>query len=161
MNRVKKQNGTTLVELLLVMAIVGVFVQLVMPNFFRSQQRSSLGQAKEGFIRDVRTHQLAAQSGKTSASGASTVYSVRIEAHRYVLFEGDTFVASDPSNTVVALDSILALSTTIPNQTLTFSRISGDVVGYEAGSDTVTITNTQTGDSVIMQINRRGVIITL
>jgi prepilin-type N-terminal cleavage/methylation domain-containing protein len=66
MRNLNKQNGFTLVELLVVTAVIGILACIAMPNFIGAQQR-----AKAAAVRgNMRTIQIAAESYATDSAGA-------------------------------------------------------------------------------------------
>ena len=160
MNGVRKEktDGASMIELLLVMAIIGIFVRLVTLDLFGSQQHTSLTAARDAFVRDIRLVQSMAMNGSTATPATLVDYSVRFEPTRYIYFPGSIYVNGDPHNTVVPLDSILQITNvTVSGSQITFARLSGDVRSYVSGKDSVTLTNTQTGQQYIIQLNARGV----
>lgn len=150
--------GASLIELLVVMAIVGIFARLVTLDLFRSQQRSSLTVARDSIVRDIRSQQLRAMSGDMTTAGVYVDYSIRFETNKYILFPGSVYSSDNPDNTVVPLDAILQFSSILfPTSIITFARLSGDIRSYAPGQDSVTLTNVQTGEHYTIQMNIRGI----
>lgn len=157
-HNIRVSKGATLIELIVVMAIVGVFARLVTFDLFRGQQRSSITIAKDGVVRDMRAEQLRAMSGDTATPNTYTDYSIQFTTNQYILFPGSVYSSNNPNNTVIQLDPILQFSSVLfPGSMVTFARISGDVRSYVVGADSVTLTNIQTGDHFTMQLNAHGV----
>lgn len=153
-----RKQGATIIELLFVMLIIGVFVRLVTLNLFRSQQRVSLSMTRDSVIRDLRGQQMKAMSGMTRTPGSYVDYSIRFEQQRYILYPGTVYASDNPENMVVVLDNIMQFSGIVfPNGTVSFARLSGDMRSYAAGSDSVILQNIQTGQQHTITINERGV----
>lgn len=159
--RQKKHNlsqGATLVELLIVMAIVGIFTRLVTLNVFRGQQRASLTVSRDALVSDIRKQQHRAMEGSTSAPGLYLDYSIRFEQNRYILFPGVVFDENNGANEVIGLDPILAFDPAgIPGGVITFARLSGEVRDYDPNMDRITLANTQTNDAYVIRFNKYGV----
>lgn len=152
-------SGASIIELLLVMAIIGIFARLITLNLFRGQQRTSLTVARDMFISDARRTQLQAMQGETESPGSYLDYSIRFEQDRYIIFPGTVYDAGNAANQVVALDPMLRFTAIeLPFSTVTFSRLSGDIRNFDAAQNSVTLSNTQTGDSYRLRFNERGVL---
>lgn len=151
-------RGATLIELIFVILIIGVFVRMVTLSLFRSDQRVSLTAATSGVIRDLRGQQMKAMTGTTRTAGSYVDYSIRFEQQRYILFPGTVYTSNNPENTVVPIDTIMQFSViAFPGATVSFARLSGDVRSYASGSDYVLVHNTQTGEEHKIVLNARGV----
>lgn len=151
--------GATIVELLLVIAIAGVLLRVVTLGAFRSQQRISLVEARDKLVRDLRRQQYRAMTGVTGSGGANFDYSVYFESNRYILFPGTVYSAGNTENVVQPLDSPFQLtSIQFSQSTVTFARVSGDMRNYDISHSSLVLTNTQTGDQVMISINPRGVV---
>ncbi len=154
----RKQQGATLVELLVIMGVIGILARLVTLDLFRGQQRASLVVTKDTMISDIRKQQHRAMEGMTSSPGMYLDYSIRIENQRYILFPGTVFDENNPANDVVALDAILNIDPIqVPGNIITFSRISGEIRGYDEANHSVTLRNNQTGNQYTVQFNSLGV----
>lgn len=153
-----RSSGVSLIELIVVIAIIGTMARLVTLDLFRGQQRVSLTAARDAVIRDIRDQQLRAMSGDTTTPGVYVDYSIRFEPTRYVLFPGSVYVSDNPQNTTVLLDGILRFTSVVfPSATVTFARLSGDIRNFAAGNDSVTLTNTQTSEQFRIQLNIHGI----
>jgi len=151
-------KGASLIELLLVMAIIGVFARLITLSLFRGQQRTSITVTRDTIISDLRRTQLQAMQGETESPGSYLDYSIRFEQGRYIMFPGVVYDAGNAANQVVVLDSILSFSSVdLPFSTVTFARLSGDVRDFDSVLNHVTLANTQTGNSYRVTFNERGV----
>lgn len=151
-------RGASLIELLLVMAIIGVFARLITLNLFRGQQRTSITVTRDTVVSDLRRTQLQAMQGETESPGSYLDYSIRFEEGRYIIFPGSVYDAGNTANQVVALDPILSFSSIdLPFSMITFARLSGDIRDFDSILNHVTLTNAQTGDSYRLTFNERGI----
>lgn len=156
--RIRTQEGATLVELLLVIAITGIFLRLVTLGAFQSQQRVSLVETRDKLMRDMRRQQYRAMMGVTDINGATFDYSIYFEPTRYTLFPGSVYPPNNPQNIVQPLDPPFRLETiTLTSSTLTFARVSGDMRNYASTKSSLILHNTQTGNQILITINPRGV----
>jgi len=69
----KKERGISLIELLAVMAIMGLMAAIVLPNYFSAQKKIALNRSAEKLIHDIRRAQEMAMSAK-EGSGCSAGY---------------------------------------------------------------------------------------
>lgn len=154
----RNQEGTTLVELIVIMAIVGILARVVTFNVFRGQQRASLTVSRDLLVSDIRRQQHRAMVGMTSTPGVYLDYSVRFEAQQYILYPGVVYDSSNVANEVTMLEPVLQFDPiNVPNGTITFSRVSGEVRGYDEDNRSITLTNIQTGSQYVISFNSLGV----
>lgn len=150
--------GATIIELLLVITIIGIFARIITLNLFQGQQRTSLVVARDSVISDVRKQQLRAMHGDTDVPETYLDFSVLFEAHRYILYPGIVYDELNPFNEVINLDSILEFNPIdLPSSIVTFARLSGDVRSFDPMHRSVTLVNTQTGDQHQLTFNERGI----
>lgn len=155
---IQRQKGATLVELLVIMGVIGILARLVTLDLFRGQQRASLTVTRDTLVSDIRKQQHRAMEGMTSSPGVYLDYSIRFEDQRYILYPGIVYDANNPANDVVSLESILRFDPIeVPDATVTFSRISGEVRAYNAASRRITLKNIQTGNQFVVRFNSLGV----
>jgi len=153
-----RENGSTIIELIVVMTIIGIFARIVTFNLYRSHQRAGRTVTRNTLLSDMRLQQMRAISGEVAQEGEHDDYSLYFEEDGYTLFPGSVYESSNPDNRKVTLNSVFMFSdVTFPSDTLTFERISGQVQNYASESDSVTVTNRQTGESFTVWVNAYGV----
>lgn len=124
------KRGFTLVELLLVIAIFGLLAALTSISFFSTVSQTDLGAAEDVLIADLKTKQANAMAG-----GTDTTWSLA---------------------TATELPNGVTLSTTFAGNTITFAGGTGEIVGYAASADTLTLSGS-TGNKTI-ELNQYGTI---
>lgn len=148
----KKITGETVVQLLVVVAILGLLARIIVPSFTKNRSVNAL----TGSVDDVVSTLVTART-KTLASYNGSQYGVRISNNSVTLFTGSSFNQSSSSNVSYALDSAV----TIPSGTVSlngggtdvvFDRLTGGTSNYGTivvqlsdGSISKTITITKTG----------------
>lgn len=138
------KKGFTLVELLLTIGIFAIIATLTSINFFSTYAQSNLGAAEDVLIADIKSAQSNAMAGK-----GSTNWSVIIpNPNSYVMM---------PDNFTTTLQNGITISTSLASNKLEFARISGEIVGYIAGQDTITLANG--GNIKTIRLNQYGTII--
>lgn len=151
-------HGTTIIELLLVMAIIGIFTRLITLNLFRGLQHTSLAVSRDTLISDIRKQQFRAMHGDIEDPGVYIDYSIRFEQDRYILFPGIVYDAENPDNDTILLDPILQFTAIdLPLSTITFARLSGDIREFNSTLHTITIANVQTDEQYRLNMNARGI----
>jgi type II secretory pathway pseudopilin PulG len=157
--RLKKEAGLTITELIIVMGMFGVLTMLATTNLLRPQTQASIDSALYTLVADMRQQQLNAMVGKISGDGSTQPFGIHFEQNSYTLFSGTLYIASDPDNFIVDLETGVELTgINFPSADLVFAKNSGDVSGYSGGSDSVSITHLSTGVSKTLTVNRYGVV---
>ncbi len=156
----KSQKGFTLIELMLVSALGAILVGLVVFNLLRFQNSSSAQVNTDTLVSDLKSQQIKAMLGNTEGRNANDSYGIYFLSDRYVLFHGNTYVSTDSSNFAVKLPSNLVVqSTTFPSNTIVFTKLSGEIPGFVNGSNTVTLRAVNINKTMVLTLNRYGVVI--
>ena len=146
------KKGITIIELLVVLAVLGVMVLIVLPQFSKMRENQVL---KSG-VQDVLSSINKARS-QTLASLNSSEYGVHVEADKIIIFKGIDFSTRD-----TAKDEIINIITpaTISNVELgDGSPISGNMYFnrlFGKPSTTGTITISTTNYSKMITISATG-----
>lgn len=125
------KKGFTLVELLLVIGIFALVAAISSVSFFSTINQADLGAAADVLVADIKTKQANAMAGRTDSTWTLATASV--------------------------LPDGVTLSTTFPANALTFARGTGEIVGFTAGANTLTLTGRQ--GSKTITFNKYGTII--
>lgn len=153
----RTQSGLTLMELLLVMALIIPLLGLTAVSLLRPQTDASLEGIIATLTADIKSQQIRAMSGDGGSDGQAEPHGLFLEADRYTLFKDAVYTAGGGDNFVVSAGPGITISTTLPSSVLTFDRGSGEVAGFSAGANTITVSN-GAGRSVTLTINRYGAI---
>lgn len=156
-NTFSPQSGFTLIELMLVIAIIATLMGITTMSLTGAQQKSSMNATLGIFISDIRAQQLKAMVGDTEGRATSDTYGISFQSTKYTLFHG-TFSASETSNFDINLPPSIQVSSTFPNSQITFLKGSGEVSGFTNGSNTITLTDSADGSVKIITINKYGVV---
>jgi prepilin-type N-terminal cleavage/methylation domain-containing protein len=155
----KISAGFTLIELLIVMALMGILVSFVIVNVSGAQRSTSVITSEDSFISDMKLQQAKAMNTYSSPSGVIADYGVYIQPTKYVLFQGTTYNPANAENITIDIDTNLQLTTTFPSSTVVFSRMTGEIVNYGDGSNTISIRNTVGNETRTISLNRLGVVV--
>lgn len=99
------KSGFTLIEILVVLAILGLTAGLIFPNFNFWQKQSSLDAAAQEIVSALRLAQ-----SQTLASEGASVFGVYFETDKFTLFKGVSFYPSSPDNNIHPLNSSLKIA---------------------------------------------------
>lgn len=157
----KNNKGLTLIELLLVIGILSVLFGIAFVSITNIKVISGNNSVNVVMISDLKTQQIKAMTGDTEGRGVPDNYGVKILSNKYILFHGLSYNVADSSNFAVPVDSGFVLSTTFPNSTIVFASESGQLVGYVANQNTISITSTPSGQIKTLQFNAYGTITTI
>lgn len=154
----RRAYGFTLVEVLVVMGLMAILAGLAFTNFIRPQNQASLDSIVSTLVADIKSQQIKAMSGDSVSASTAQAHGVYIQSGSYTLFKGTSYSGSDTDNYTVAADTGVTLSTTLPSTQVVFTKGTGDVTGFIAGQNTITITSSGTGTSKTLTLNRYGAI---
>ena len=153
----KKYPGFTLIELALIMGIIAILVSFITINLLKPQTTASTASTVQILGADIKEQQIKAMSGDTDGESSTDSQGIYFESNRYTLFRGPNY-ASGSHYFQVDMDQNLILSNTLPSSQVVFGKRSGEVASYAPGSDTITLSHTQSGEQKIITINRYGAI---
>ncbi len=152
-------KGFTLVELLVVMAVMGILLSLSYVTLLGAQRRSSLNSTVSVLVTDIKQQQLKTMTGDTGGATPSGSYGLYFQPSRYTVFHGTQYQAGQASNYVVNLDPTVSFSSILfPNASLVFATVSGEVVNYASGSSSVIVKDTTSSEQKTIIVNQFGTI---
>jgi type II secretory pathway pseudopilin PulG len=154
-----KQKGFTLVELMVIFGVSMILFGLVAFNMIRFQNTSSQQTSIDTLISDLKSQQFMAMTGATEGRSTSDNYGIYFMQDEYVLFHGGTYNPADPTNFTIELPSDIEIqSTTLPSNNVIFTKISGEISGFTAGNNTITVREKNINKQVVITLNKYGVI---
>ena len=151
----KKYPGFTLIELALIMGIIAILVSFITINLLKPQTTASTASTVQILGADIKEQQIKAMSGDTDGESSTDSQGIYFESNRYTLFRGPNY-ASGSHYFQVDMDQNLILSNTLPSSQVVFGKRSGEVANYTQGSDTITLSHSQSGEQKVITINRYG-----
>lgn len=125
--------GFTLIEIIVVLGILATILGIGYVRAVGIERRAPVTATVNTFIADLRAVQT-----KAMTAGNQNSYSISIADY------------PTPAN--------IAITTTFAGSLITFAKGSGDISGFSSGNNTVTITQTLTGEHKIITINRYGAV---
>lgn len=142
-------RGFTYIEILIVMALVGVIASFTMAFGIGSIARSSVTQERDLFV----TLLLRGARAEAIANAGETAHGIYIDNsnHRYQLFQGTHYSASDPNNREVKYTSDHISITPSNGNEILFEQRSGNVT---VGAGTIMLTNGEA--TQVISINAVG-----
>ena len=150
------KRGFTLIDLLLAMGLLVTVFSFVSINLLNVQNKPLLDAHTQKLFADLKSQQNKAIAGDAGDGSAASEWGVYIEPSRYTLFKGTGYSASGTQNFSVELDSNTSLATTFVNSSIVFNKISGEVLNYTQGADTITVSNNTSGESRMIRLNLLG-----
>ena len=157
--KLKSQNGFSLIELLVIMSISSVLFGLITFNLFSLQGNTSQQSSINSLISDLKSQQFMAMTGATEGRAESDNYGIYFLQDKYVLFHGSIYDANEPTNFAIDLPSDIEIqSTTFPNNSVIFTQVSGEILGFTIGNNTITVRELNLDKDLDLTLNRYGVI---
>jgi len=155
----KLSKGFTLIELLLVSGMSAILFGLIIFSLMGFRNTSSQQSNTASLVSDIKSQQFKAMMGETEGRTDSDNYGIYFYPDRYVLFHGSTFNSDDPTNFTVDLPEDLAIaSTTLTDNKVIFEKLSGEILGFVPGADSVTVKALNVNKDIVISLNRYGVI---
>ena len=143
------KKGITIIELLVVLAVLGVMVSIALPQFSKMRENQVL---KSG-VQDILSSLDKARS-QTLASLNSSEYGVHFEADKIIIFKGTDFSTRDTAKdeTInIITPAVLSSGTLTLPANIYFNRLSGSpsttgtvTISTSSYSKTITISTTGT-----------------
>lgn len=151
------KRGFTLIEILLTLAIIAMLFSISSVLLSNIIPKANVESVAETLLSEIRHQQLRSMSGDIDSTGNANQFGIYISGQSYTLFEGSNYNPLATSNIVYNLDSPTQISTNFPGQVIIFNRGSGEIANYSAGSASITITDTMTSSSRILNYNLYGI----
>lgn len=145
------KKGFTVIELLVVLAILAVLMVVITPSFMRFRQQQALQNTTNGVLSLITSART-----KTLSGNDNSIYSVRFESSRAILFKGIVYTDGMATNEIYGYESPVTLGTVLlqdATQVLTFDRLRGTTSQHGTiqlqlpNGTTRMITVTQTGSA--------------
>ena len=149
-------RGISVIEILIVIAVIGILVAIVVPNLTRFRNEQSLKNISADIV-----SLLNEARNNTISSVNSSQYGVYFESGRAVLFVGSTFTEPNSTNkelsfsSAVTIQSSGGISLNGGGSTVVFSRISGDTSNY--GTITIQLVSDSSRQKIIT-IGKTGLV---
>ena len=143
-NFFKNQKGMTLLEILVVIAVLGILLSIVLPQFSKIKENQVLKNAVEDVMSVLRSAE-----SQSLASMNSSEYGVHFQSDQVILFKGKTFSIGAADNKITNI----ILPASISNVTLAgISANTGDVYferlsGVPSKIGIITISTSSVGPS--------------
>ena len=150
-------SGFTLVELAMVLGIMSIILAMASIGLSGSTTKASLDTTTQILIGYIKQQQMAALSGETEGRTVSDNYGIHISSNQYTLFHGNNYSATDSSNFNINLDDFL-LSSTFANDNIIYNRITGEILNFQPGQNTITLKQNNYPLTKIITINKYGAI---
>lgn len=151
-------RGFTLIELLVVLGIITVLFGLASINLVRPQNRASVQGIADTLVADIKSQQLLSMVGEDGQTASPLAHGIYMTNTQYTLFAGEAYSGSNANNFVVTLDSDVRMTTTFASSQVIFAAGDGAVQSYTAGSNSITLANTSSGDQKMITIGRYGAV---
>jgi prepilin-type N-terminal cleavage/methylation domain-containing protein len=158
---INHKSGFTVIEMIIVVGLIAALLGAASLRLLNISQIASVMNSTDKLVTDIKEQQTKAMATDTSGSGVVSDYGVYFQTGSYTLFRGSSYSVSDPGNLVVSLGTNIQSTATFPGSTLVLTKGSGEVAGFSAGQNTVTIRNTINNEQQTVTVNRYGVIISV
>jgi type II secretory pathway pseudopilin PulG len=155
----RNESGFSFIEVIIVIAIIIMLVAMASTSFTPVRSKTSLDTVIVSLLAELKSQQIKAMTGDTERTGVNSDYGVYFENDRYVIFRGSAYSPSDPSNFAITIGEPIEFSTiALPSSSVVFTQKQGDISGFSASNNSITLTDTSTGNQKTIFLNKHGVI---
>jgi len=158
-------KGFTLIELVLVVALLGLVLIISTVNLFRPVPKAQANETASDIFSLLHDAQNRAMNTAIGGGTAADDWGIHFETDRYILFKGNVFDATDPTNFVVDTPANISLTPALPCPSppgncdnIVFAKISGEVLDFDDANNSACVTETATNKTVSLAVNFVGVI---
>lgn len=160
-NFYRHQKGFTIIEVMIVMLISAMLFGVIGYNMVKVQSTTSIQSSVDTLVSDLRSQQSKAMFGSTEGRVSADSYGIYFLPDQYVLFHGNSYNSSEPTNFSVELPSNIEIaSTTFPSNIIVFSALSGEISGFSPTGNTITLKVSNASNETNITLNRYGVVTT-
>ncbi len=161
-NMNKIQRGFTIIEIIVVLGILATLLSIGYVRFTDIARRAPLSATVETVIADLRGQQTKAMSGYAGGGTVADDYGVYFDTNSYTLFKGSAYPTGDSANAITVLPEYITFSSVVfPDSSVVFTKGSGEVSDYSASGNTITLTQTLSGEQKTITINRYGAVLSV
>lgn len=155
---VKFSRGFTFIEILVVIGIISTLFGISILSLLNIRVLSQNNTSSVVIVSDLKKQQIKAMTGDTEGRGTPNNYGVKILPDKYVLFHGSSYNPSESTNTNIPIENGYQLVSTFQNDTLNFASKSGELISFNPLQNTITLSNTNSGQSRTIILNKYGTV---
>lgn len=152
------QKGFTFTEVIIVITVISVLFGFIVVNLLDFQSKKSVESEIDLIISDIKTQQGKAMLSKLE-NGLTGDYGVYFEQNKYTLFQGSSYLPSNPTNFQISLNQNLEFQNLLfPDSQIIFLKGSGEISGFIDNQNSFIIKDTANNNQKTIIFNRYGVI---
>lgn len=152
----KKNKGFTLLEIVIVVAVVLILSSFASINLFKFPASATVSQTVDKLAEDIKTQQIKAMVGDTEGRGTPDAYGIFFTPTSYTLFHGSAYTLNEPSNFVTSLPTGYSIATTLPNSLLIFNAGNGEILNFSDSQNSITVRTTTLSEQRTILLNKYG-----
>lgn len=144
----KYQRGFTALEILIVIAILGILLAVIMPSFMNFRRSSLLNTDTMNLVTLINRARLLSVSSKDDAQ-----YGIHLESGMAVLFKGTTYDTASSTNETHIFSTGLTLSSiaiSTGGSEVLFEKVTGATTNSAAATTTLLVTGTTSSTTVLI-----------
>lgn len=146
------KQGISLIELLLFMSLFTILISLGAVSFLSIWRTDQLGNTALLLQTSLYNARYRAMAGQDDLN-----WGVFFSQDQYILFKGNNFNPQDSNNQTYSLTNLLEFNEiNVPNSSIIFGKINGEVVNYQEALNEIVLREKQTGREVIVSVTKIG-----
>lgn len=151
--------GFTLIEVIVVLGVLATLMAFASVNVLQLQRHTHIQTTVSTLVADLYEQRQRSMTGDTQGRSTTDSYGIYFQTNSYILFHGTSYSVASPDNvTIPIVNPIEMSSTTFAGSTILFTKGSGEISGYSASNNTLTLTNTSNSENVVITLNKYGTI---
>lgn len=153
------QKGFSILEVILAMSVLMILLGIATINLFSAANKTYQITTATTLYTDLRSQQIKAMNGDTEGSGTTDAFGVYFQPTRYILFRGNSYSPTNPTNFAVKIpDDVNFTNILFPNSQIIFASGSGEFANFTVGATSAAITNVEGLGQKTVTLNRFGVV---
>lgn len=153
------QKGFSILEVILAISVLMILLGIATINLLGAANKTYQNTTAQTLYTDLKSQQVKAMNGDTEGTGITGAYGVYFLPTRYILFRGNSYSTSNPTNFAVKIpDDVNFTNILFPNSQIIFASGSGAFANYITGSNSAIIKNVEGLGAKTVTINRFGVV---
>ena len=149
-------KGFTLIEIMVTIGVFAILMLFITVNLVKPQVKYPIDAAVTTLAADIKEQQLKTMLGDNDGTGTPQIFGIHFDPTSYTLFRG-TYSLGNSSNLVIKMPENVGITTNLASD-LIFTRLSGEVNGYSATQNTITVRSNISTEQRVVSFNKLGVL---
>ena len=152
------RHGFTLIEVMLVISLWAILFAVSVASLSTLIPKANLDSYEATFLTALKSQQSRAQNSYAETSATGGEFGIFIESNRFTLFEGSSYNPAATNNVVEDVEAPVTISSSFASNLIIFQHLSGAIENFNPANNSITLSDTTTGQQTVIRLNQYGVI---